>query len=201
MEAAKRYALLIALALLGVIALVLLLLWLYSSHQYSQSQKNLATAKATTQVLQSDAIQHSAAIKLLSVENTNLVRDQQLLAAQLKASTQQKLALQQSLNELQQQLTTTLAEANDEHTQAWRADTVPNDVVQLLNQAAHRALCAGTTDPLCADARGSAAVVPHHPVAASGSGMLAPTAYASPLHAQPTTTCTGDIALRRSWQM
>lgn len=199
METAKRYALVIALALVGTIAMGLLLVLLYSGHQYQQSQAALATEKSTTQVLQTDAIQHLATIKTLNVENTNLVNERDLLAAQLKASNQQKLALQQSLGELQQRLTTTLAEANDEPTQTWRAAAVPNDVVQLLNQAAHRALCAGTSDPLCADARSTAALVPHHPVAASGGRMPQPAAHARQLYDQPATARIGAVALRRSW--
>ncbi|WP_345858704.1 hypothetical protein [Shewanella algae] len=151
-----------------LVALALLLWLLITQHTLSQTETALATATATVAAQQVDAKAQASSISELNASNAALLRERNQLALSLQQRHQQKQQLQGSLSRLQAELTQQLAEATDEHTQYWRADYVPADALQLLQQSAHSALCAGRADPVCADTPGAAAMVPCYPTAACG---------------------------------
>ena len=197
----KQKTLGITTVLLGIIAAFLLAVFLMMSHQLKTARAELTSANANIQVLQSDADKLASSIGDLNRDNALLLQERDQIAAQMQATERAKASLTADNAALKSTLKQLLAEATDEHTQNWRTDVVPNDVVQLLQQAAHRALCAGNQDAVCADAGGVAAVVPRHTAATGRSRLPEQTADAITLYEQPAVAGIGDLAIRRSWQM
>jgi hypothetical protein len=196
MDTVKRYALLIGSGLVGILMLYLLLTLLALNYKYEKNQQALTAANAANQVAQTDATKHVSAISELTLENALLLKDNRELASQLQKTNQQKLQLTAALSALNTQLNHQLAEATDEHTKTWRADYVPVDAVQLLQRAATSALCAGTSDPLCADAGSVTALVPHYTLTPRGGRVSDNPTHAATVHEQSATARAGDRALR-----
>lgn len=179
----KVIAIFAAIATLVVLAL---LLWLMQTQiKLSQTQTALAESSANVEALQLDATSQANSISELNERNAALQQERDQLVLSLKQRHLQKQQLTESLSRLQTVLNQQLAEATDEHTQAWRSDHVPADALQLLQQAAHSALCAGREDPVCLDAGSAAALVPCHPLAACGERVSDPAAARRALHEKP----------------
>ncbi|BCV29213.1 hypothetical protein [Shewanella algae] len=173
-------------AIIATLLALALLLWLMQTQiKLSQVETALAESSANVAALQLDATSQANSISELNEHNAALQQERDQLVLSLKQRHHQKLQLAESLSRLQSELNQQLAEATDEHTQAWRSDHVPADALQLLQQAAHSALCAGREDPVCSDAGSAAALVPCDPIAACGERVSDPAAARRALHEKP----------------
>ncbi|QUN06446.1 hypothetical protein KDN34_02995 [Shewanella yunxiaonensis] len=195
----KQKALGITTVLLGILAAFLLVVFLMTSHQLKTAQTDLTSANADIQILQSDADKLASSVGDLNRDNALLLKERDEIAALMQATERAKASLTADNAALKSTLKQLLAEAKDEHTKDWRDNTVPDDVVQLLQQAAHSATCAGNQDAVCADAGGTTAMVPYYAGTNRNHPLL--TTSTIELREQSAVGGVGDLTLRRSWQM
>ncbi|MEL4399058.1 hypothetical protein AAEJ42_02100 [Shewanella algae] len=182
------------------IALTIFIVVSYSlSASLKVAKSDLKTALAAQQVLQTDSDRLAKQLAASGEATLAAIAERDALAATIKNNEQSKSQLTAANTQLQQRIDKLLRDSNDEHTQNWRNDYVPDDAVRLLVSAASCAQYPDSAHCLRTDAGSIDNAVPRNHSGSASNPV--PTAKLRPLSFKPGNAVADNQPVRRPWQM